>query len=392
MNIEVIHEPLAGGRCPTVVKVIGAGGGGSNAVNRMIEYGIENVHFIVVNTDMQALDKCRAKHKLAIGNKLTRGLGAGGKPDVGENAAMEDREMIENALRGANMVFVTAGMGGGTGTGSAPVIAQIARELGALTVGVVTKPFDFEGKHKMRLAEEGLKNLREQVDTLIVIPNTNLLKIVDRHTPMMEAFRKADDVLREGVQGISDLITRTGEINIDFADVKAAMESQGDALLGIGYGSGENRGLDAANDAMNNPLYEASTINGASHVLVNVIAASDFSLPEFQEVVSFVTDKADPNADIKTGLVLDDSMADRVQVTVIATGFQTEAKAASINAEEEKKQESNTLFTDDWEGIFKGDRQKNNRSFEADIDIPTVMRQGRFTLLDDCGRMNKKQA
>ena len=237
MNIEVLDDRSAS---PTVIKVIGAGGGGSNAVNRMIDAGLRNVHFIAANTDLQALAQSQATVKLALGSKLTGGLGAGGKPEVGEKAALEDAEKIKEALDGADMVFVTAGMGGGTGTGSAPIIAQIARELGALTVGVVTKPFDFEGRFKMKLALEGIDKMRQSVDTLIVIPNQRLISIVDKKTPIKQAFMKADDILRQGVQGISDLITIPGLINIDFADVRTTMAGQGDAIMGIGIGQGDN--------------------------------------------------------------------------------------------------------------------------------------------------------
>ena len=255
---------------PTVIKVIGAGGGGSNAVNRMIEEGLQHVEFIVANTDKQALSKSVAENKIVIGSKLTNGLGAGGKPEIGEKAAIEDSEAIANILKGADMVFVTAGMGGGTGTGAAPVIAKIAKEQGALTVGVVTKPFDFEGNTKKRLAEEGIRKLHENVDTLIVIPNQYLLKIVDKKTSISQAFKLADDVLRQGVQGISDLITHPGEVNIDFADVKTTMEGKGDAILGIGIGEGENRAVDAALKAIDNPLLEDSHIDGAKNILVNI--------------------------------------------------------------------------------------------------------------------------
>ncbi|MFA5853434.1 MAG: cell division protein FtsZ, partial [Spirochaetales bacterium] len=242
MAIEIIDDDSAVN--PTLIKVIGAGGGGSNAVNRMIAGGLKNVQFIAVNTDLQDLGRSKAEIKLGIGTKLTKGLGAGGKPDVGEKAAVEDREMIEQSLRGADMVFVTTGLGGGTGTGSAPIIAQTARDLGALTVAVVTKPFAFEGKVVGRIAEEGLEKLRQAVDTVIVIPNQNLLKVVDKRTPIKQAFLLADDVLRQGVQGISDLITLAGDINIDFADVRTVMQGQGDAIMGIGVGSGENRSVD----------------------------------------------------------------------------------------------------------------------------------------------------
>ncbi|MDE6736154.1 MAG: cell division protein FtsZ, partial [Treponemataceae bacterium] len=243
---------------PTVIKVIGCGGGGSNAVNRMIDAHIQNVDFIVLNTDLQALSKSKAPNRIQIGQKVTGGLGAGGKPAVGEQAAQEDTETIKNILKGANMVFVTAGMGGGTGTGSAPIVARIARELGALTVGVVTTPFSFEGSMRMRQAQEGIKKLHEEVDSLIVIPNQQLFKIVDKKLPIREAFLLADDVLRQGVQGISSIITQSGEVNTDFADVMTAMKDQGDAILGVGIGEGDNRAVDAATAAINNKLLEDS--------------------------------------------------------------------------------------------------------------------------------------
>jgi cell division protein FtsZ len=254
--------------------------------------------------------------------------------------------MIINALRGADMVFVTTGMGGGTGTGSAPMIAQFAREMGALTIGVVTKPFEFEGTHKMRLAEEGIAKMREAVDTLIVVPNQHLLKIVDKHVGMKDALKKADDVLRQGVQGITDLINREGEINIDFADAKAFMEGQGDAIMGIGIGSGDNRAADAATGAMNNPMLEDATINGAQRVLVNVTSSSNFSVPEFQDVVSLVTSTADSDAMIKAGWIIDEEMGDSIQVTLIATGFERQAKA-----QERKAGRSDFLFSDEFEKI-----------------------------------------
>ena len=290
MNFEVLQQKEIS---PTVIKVIGAGGGGSNAVNRMMAAGLQNVDFVVANTDLQALNYSNAPTKLAIGSKLTGGLGAGGKPEVGEKAAVEDTELITNAVRGADMVFVTAGMGGGTGTGAVPVIAQIARDQGALTVGVVTKPFDFEGKVKQRLADEGIEKLRKSVDTLIVIPNQYLLKLVDRRTPIKQAFVMADDVLRQAVQGISDLITHPGIINIDFADVKTTMEGQGDAIMGIGTGEGDNRACDAATGAINNPLLEDSHIEGANHILINITGNEDMTLMEVEEIVKIVTANAE---------------------------------------------------------------------------------------------------
>ena len=389
MNILGVVEEQVSGPSPTVIKVIGTGGGGCNAVNRMIECGLENVRFIAANTDLQALNRCKSENKLPIGGKLTRGLGAGGRPEVGENAAMEDREMIVNALRGADMVFVTTGMGGGTGTGSAPVIAQIARECGALTVGVVTKPFTFEGKHKMRLADEGIEKLRDAVDALIVIPNQHLLKIVDRHLGMKDAFKKADDVLRQGVQGISDLINREGEMNVDFADVREFMAGQGDALMGIGTGSGENRASVAAEDAMNNPMLEESTITGAKHVLVNVTSSENFSLPEFEEVVNIITENVDADAITKAGWIIDNSLDDRILVTVIATGFQSKT-AISIESkrheEKEKKPErSDFLFADEFDKITNQTAHKGtvDRSSEY-FDIHTVLRESnRFQLVDE---------
>ena len=314
---------------PTIIKVIGVGGGGSNAVNRKISAGLENVDFIVANTDLQALNDSNAKEKIGIGSKLTGGLGAGGKPEVGEQAAIEDSDSIANVLKGADMVFVTAGMGGGTGTGAAPIIAKIAKEQGALTVGVVTKPFNFEGKNKMSLAEIGIEKLHKEVDTLIVIPNQHLLKIVDKRTPIKQAFLLADDVLRQGVQGISDLITKPGEVNIDFADVKTTMEGKGDAILGVGIGHGDNKAIDAATNAINNPLLEDSHIEGAKNILINITGGEDLSLIEVEEAINIINSTADPNVLIIHGTTVDPAMADTVMITVIATGFPSEADDSS---------------------------------------------------------------
>ena len=312
---------------PTVIKVIGAGGGGSNAVNRMLECNIQYVDFIVANTDVQALNYSKAPMKLAIGSKLTGGLGAGGKPEVGEKAAMEDTEIIANAVRGAHMVFITAGMGGGTGTGSAPVIAKIARDQGALTVGVVTKPFAFEGRAKMRTAEAGIEKLRQNVDTLVVIPNQHLLNMVDSKQTIKDAFVMADDVLRRAVQGIADIITKNGLVNIDFADVRSTMAGQGDALMGVGTGSGENRAVDAATNAINNPLLEDSHIEGATRILVNIYAAEMPSTVEINDIMEIVTANAHPDVDTIHGITVDETdeaMKDKITVTVIATGFPTD--------------------------------------------------------------------
>ncbi|MBX6394825.1 MAG: cell division protein FtsZ [Alicyclobacillaceae bacterium] len=303
------------------IKVIGVGGGGCNAVNRMIESGIKGVEFIAVNTDAQALQLSKAENRLQIGEKLTRGLGAGANPEIGKKAADESREQIMNCLRGADMVFVTAGMGGGTGTGAAPVIAEIAKELGALTVGVVTKPFSFEGRRRMTQAEQGIQHLKEKVDTLIVIPNDRLLEIVDRNTPMLEAFREADNVLRQGVSGISDLIAVPGLINVDFADVKTIMTERGAALMGIGVSSGENRAAEAAKKAICSPLLETS-IDGARGVLMHIAGGNNLSLFEVNEAADIVSSAADPEVNMIFGAVINQDLKDEIVVTVIATGFE----------------------------------------------------------------------
>ena len=327
MDYQVMQQNELLPVSPTVIKVIGAGGGGSNAVNRMLECNIQYVDFIVANTDVQALNYSKAPMKLAIGSKLTGGLGAGGKPDVGEKAAMEDTEIIANAVRGAHMVFITAGMGGGTGTGSAPVIAKIARDQGALTVGVVTKPFAFEGRAKMRTAEAGIEKLRQNVDTLVVIPNQHLLNMVDSKQTIKDAFVMADDVLRRAVQGIADIITKNGLVNIDFADVRSTMAGQGDALMGVCTGSGENRAVDAATNAINNPLLEDSHIEGATRILVNIYAAEMPSTVEINDIMEIVTANAHPDVDTIHGITVDETdeaMKDKITVTVIATGFPTD--------------------------------------------------------------------
>jgi cell division protein FtsZ len=305
------------------IKVIGVGGGGNNAVNRMIEHGVQGVEFIAVNTDAQALNLSKAEVKMQIGAKLTRGLGAGANPDVGKKAAEESKEQLEAALSGADMVFVTAGMGGGTGTGAAPVIAQIARDLGALTVGVVTRPFTFEGKKRSGQASGGIGAMKDAVDTLIVIPNDRLLEIVDKSTPMLEAFREADNVLRQGVQGISDLIAVPGLINLDFADVKTIMSNKGSALMGIGVSAGENRAAEAAKKAISSPLLETS-IDGAQGVLMNITGGTNLSLYEVQEAADIVATASDQEVNMIFGSVINESLKDEIIVTVIATGFKEE--------------------------------------------------------------------
>ena len=307
------------------IKVIGVGGGGNNAVNRMIEHGVQGVEFIAVNTDAQALNLSKAEIKMQIGAKLTRGLGAGANPEVGKKAAEESKEQIEEVLKGADMVFVTAGMGGGTGTGAAPVIAQIARDLGALTVGVVTRPFTFEGRKRAGQAGGGIGAMKEAVDTLIVIPNDRLLEIVDKSTPMLEAFREADNVLRQGVQGISDLIATPGLINLDFADVKTIMSNKGSALMGIGVAAGENRATEAAKKAISSPLLETS-LDGAQGVLMNITGGTNLSLYEVQEAADIVATASDQDVNMIFGSVINENLKDEIIVTVIATGFNEEVE------------------------------------------------------------------
>src|SRR5216684_3530832 len=308
------------------IKVIGVGGGGGNAVNRMIQAGIKGVEFLVTNTDVQAMRAAMAPIKIQIGAKLTKGLGAGANPEIGKQAALEDTDRILEALSGADMIFITTGMGGGTGTGAAPIIASLAAELGALTVAVVTKPFGFEGKRRRIQAEQGIRSLRETVDTLITIPNERLLNFVERATSLNEAFTIADDILRQAVQGISDLITVPGEINLDFADVKTIMHGMGMALMGTGVSSGEHRAVEAAQRAISSPLLEEASIEGAKGVLINVTGGSDMTLFEVHEAASIIQEAADEEANIIFGTVIDSKMRDEIKVTVIATGFDSATK------------------------------------------------------------------
>jgi cell division protein FtsZ len=303
-----------------VIKVVGMGGGGTNAVNRMVDAGLTGVEFIAVNTDAQALMMSDADVKLHIGSAATRGLGAGADPVVGHAAAQESRDELKESLKGADMVFITAGEGGGTGTGGAPIIGELAHELGALTVGVVTKPFAFEGRRRAQQAEHGIETLREKVDTLIVIENDRLLQVVEKKTSVVEAFRMADDILRQGVQGITDLITVPGLVNLDFADVRTIMREAGSALMGIGVASGENRAAEAARSAVSSPLLETS-IEGATGILLNITGGPEIGLFEVNEAAEVVTSAADQNANVIFGAVIDDAMGDEVRVTVIATGF-----------------------------------------------------------------------
>ncbi|MCE7794693.1 cell division protein FtsZ [Salipaludibacillus sp. CUR1] len=338
LEFEMDMEQLA------TIKVIGVGGGGSNAVNRMIENGLQGVDFIAVNTDAQALHLSKAEEKLQLGGKLTRGLGAGANPEIGKKAAEESREQLEEHLTGADMVFITAGMGGGTGTGAAPVIAEIAKEAGALTVGVVTRPFTFEGRKRMVQASNGIQALKDKVDTLIVIPNDRLLEIVDKNTPMLEAFREADNVLRQGVQGISDLIATPGLINLDFADVKAIMSEKGSALMGIGVATGESRAAEAAKKAISSPLLETS-VDGAQGILMNITGGTNLSLFEVHEAAEIVSTASDSEVNMIFGSVINENLKDEIVVTVIATGFdeqkaeKTSPQRSSISQQTQQRQQ-----------------------------------------------------
>ncbi|GIO40602.1 MULTISPECIES: cell division protein FtsZ [Paenibacillus] len=359
------------------IKVIGVGGGGSNAVNRMIENGVQGVEFITVNTDAQALHLAKSEHKLQIGDKLTRGLGAGANPEVGKKAAEESRDLIANTLKGADMVFVTAGMGGGTGTGAAPVIAEIARECGALTVGVVTRPFTFEGRKRSSQAELGIEGLKEKVDTLIVIPNDRLLEIVDKKTPMLEAFREADNVLRQAVQGISDLIAVPGLINLDFADVKTIMTERGSALMGIGLATGENRAAEAARKAIMSPLLETS-IEGARGVIMNITGGANLSLYEVNEAAEIVISASDPEVNMIFGAIIDEEMKEEIKVTVIATGFEHKANtmpsrkpATSAGTGPAATEQADSRSTSSTLRPF------GNQTSSDQLDIPTFLRNRR---------------
>ncbi|MFD0682602.1 MULTISPECIES: cell division protein FtsZ [unclassified Paenibacillus] len=363
------------------IKVIGCGGGGSNAVNRMIANGVKGVEFITVNTDAQALHTSKSEQKLQIGDKLTRGLGAGANPEVGKKAAEESRELIFNTLKGADMVFVTAGMGGGTGTGAAPVIAEIAKECGALTVGVVTRPFTFEGRKRAAQAEQGIAALKEKVDTLIVIPNDRLLEIVDKKTPMLEAFREADNVLRQGVQGISDLIAVPGLINLDFADVKTIMTERGSALMGIGEASGENRAAEAAKKAIQSPLLETS-IDGARGVLMNITGGANLSLYEVNEAADIVASASDLEVNMIFGAVIDESFKDEIKVTVIATGFEHKAMPqAPARKPVGNHSQQHQQVSEPADNRVNNLRPFGSQPSNDQLDIPTFLRnRGRSNL------------
>ena len=350
------------------IKVIGVGGAGNNAVNRMIEAGIKGVDFIAVNTDRQALTKSKAGTKIQIGEKITRGLGAGANPDIGAQSAEENKSEIAETLRGADMVFVTAGMGGGTGTGAAPIVAQAAKEMGILTIGVVTKPFTFEGKKRLSQAERGIESLKGKVDALVVIPNDKLLQIIDRKTSINDAFRMADDVLRQGVQGISDLIAVTGTVNLDFADVKTIMKDTGMAHMGIGRASGENRAEDAAKQAVQSPLLETS-IEGARGFIINITGGEDLGLHEVNTAAELVQRSVDPEANIIFGTVTDPDMKDEIQITVIATGFEKpEARVAST---------VDSFINKSWEKKPSSIPASDVNSSQGDLDIPAFLRKNK---------------
>jgi cell division protein FtsZ len=358
-----------------VIKVVGVGGGGSNAVNRMVESGVTGVEFIAVNTDAQALLMTDADVKIHIGSKATRGLGAGADPSVGLAAATESRDELKEALKGADMIFVTAGEGGGTGTGAAPVVAELGRELDALTVGVVTKPFGFEGRRRSEQAELGIQQLRDRVDTLIVIENDRLLQVVDKRTPVTEAFRIADDILRQGVQGITDLITVPGLVNLDFADVRTIMRDAGSALMGIGQAGGDNRAAEAATKAVSSPLLE-STLDGATGVLLNISGPSDIGLFEVNEAAEVVTGHADPNANVIFGAVIDESLKDEVRVTVIATGFggrQKRTRSQSSSAASAAAPSGTSTPASSMSPLAQ--RLQKSGSGEAEIEIPSFLRE-----------------
>src|SRR5262245_50006402 len=360
------EPPSAGAR----IKVIGIGGGGGNAVNHMIEAQIDGVEFLVANTDLQALKRSHAPVKIQIGAKLTKGLGAGSNTEIGRDAALEDTEKILEALEGADMVFVTGGLGGGTGTGAAPIIASLAAELDALTVAVVTKPFPFEGRHRLRQADVGLDELRSVVDTLITIPNERLLLAADRKTSLRDAFKMADEVLRQAVQGISDLITIPGFINVDFADVRAIMKGMGMALMGTGHAVGENRAMDATQRAISSPLLEEASVNGAKGVLVNITGGTDLTLYEFDEANRVIHDAADPDANIICGTVTDERMQNEMKITVIATGFQRPIeKVHSMPLR-------STLVTPSGHSVSSRSPSATSAGRSAvDLDVPTFMRR-----------------
>ena len=368
---EEIIRPSESG---AIIKVIGVGGGGNNAINRMIETGIKGVEFIAVNTDRQALQISKASTRIQIGEKITRGLGAGADPNIGAQSAEESKAEISEALRGADMVFVTAGMGGGTGTGATPTVAACAKEMGILTIGVVTKPFTFEGKRRLAQAERGIESLKTKVDTLVVIPNDKLLQITDRKTTIIDAFKMADDILRQGVQGISDLIANPGLVNLDFADVKTIMLNTGMAHMGIGRASGENRAEDAAKQAIQSPLLETS-IEGARGVIINITGSSSLGLQEVNTAAELVQRSVDPEANIIFGTVIDETLEDEILITVIATGFAEEEPQKNIYT----RNVIDPIKTKAWEQKVNPipTSVESNNGNSQDLDIPSFLRKNR---------------
>jgi cell division protein FtsZ len=383
---------------PVVIKVIGVGGGGMNAVTRMSNDNFVGVEFIVMNTDEQVLSKSHVEHRVQLGGKLTRGMGAGGDPDTGNKAAIEDKDKIATALKGADMVFITAGMGGGTGTGAAPVIAEVAKELKCLVVGVVTLPFGFEGKRRNELAKQGMNELRKNVDTLIIIKNDSIFKLIDKRTSYDAAFRVIDDILLNAVKGISDIINKPGVINVDFADVKSVMKDTGDAIMGMGEGIGENRVADAVEQAIHNALLEETSINGASSLLINVTGGQDMTLHEWNEVSQIITNQVDTNANIIIGLNEDESLKDRIRVTVIATGFRAKLPH-SLNTLKKEISQQNTQqnmvkenqvvqkpkvvsmadhqeFLEPTRSIKSQQKTNAQYNYNEDYDIPAYLRRG----------------
>ncbi|GEA29973.1 cell division protein FtsZ [Clostridium diolis] len=362
----------------TNIKVIGCGGGGSNAVNRMIVEGLKNVEFIAINTDKQALMLSNADQKIQIGEKLTKGLGAGANPEIGKKAAEESREEITASIKGANMVFITAGMGGGTGTGAAPIVAEIAKSMEILTVGVVTKPFPFEGKRRMRHAEMGIATLKEKVDTLVIIPNERLLNMADKKTTLLDSFKLADEVLRQGVQAISDLITITGVINADFADIKAVMLNKGLAHMGVGFGKGDTRTQDAVKQAISSPLLETS-IDGATDVIINFTGGADLGALEVYDAADVVREAVDPDANIIVGAVIDETLNEEIRITVIATGFESENNRLSLGSivEEPKKVQVKEVAKEQQEVAVdaKEPEMTSNNYEQDDLDIPVFLRR-----------------
>ncbi len=385
-NLFDIEDTTTGEQTtPTIIKVVGVGGGGGNAVNRMIANGLKKVSFVALNTDVQALQRSNAQTRIAIGKELTGGLGAGGQPEIGEKAALESKEEIKKELENSDMVFITAGMGGGTGTGAAAVVAEIAKSCNALTVAVVTTPFSFEGKKKLSLAEQGIEKLRKSVDTLIIIPNQHLLNVVEQNTPIKKAFLLADSALLQAVQGISDLITEPGEINIDFADVKTVMKGKGDALIGLGFGEGTDRAIEAAKQSINNPLLENASIEGAKAVLVNIAGGDNLTLQEYQDVVELITANVDEEALITAGQSYNPALGERIRVTVVATGFEHRSVSTGANAaeifgtnksgresietpvEKEKKEEVRTPS-------YTSNNNNNGNNKEKDIGVININR------------------